>query len=97
MNAVLTAYTAEVYPTVVRARGSGLSAGATKADGVLILTLVVAAATAPSVGMTAALGVIPMVLAVIALVVFGPEARHKQLEQITAEELRRQTAGTVLH
>jgi MFS transporter, putative metabolite:H+ symporter len=92
LNAVLAAYTAEVYPTVVRARGSGLSAGATKAGGVLILALVVATVASPSVRVTAALGVIPMVLAVIALVVFGPETRHKQLEQITAEELRRQTA-----
>lgn len=88
LNAVLAAYTAEVYPTVVRARGSGLSAGATKAGGVLILALVVAAVAAPSVRVTAALGVIPMALAVIALVVFGPETRHKQLERITAEELR---------
>jgi putative MFS transporter len=92
LNAVLAAYTAEVYPTVVRARGSGLSAGATKAGGVLILALVVAAVAVPSVRITAALGVIPMVLAVIALILFGPETRHKQLERITAEELERQPA-----
>jgi hypothetical protein len=30
LNAVLAAYTAELYPIVVRARSSGLSAGATK-------------------------------------------------------------------
>jgi putative MFS transporter len=89
LNAVLAAYTAEVYPTVVRARGSGLSAGATKAGGVLILALVVAAVAAPSVRVTAALGVVPMALAIIAIIAFGPETRHKQLELITAEELRR--------
>jgi putative MFS transporter len=88
LNAVLAAYTAEVYPTVVRARGSGLSAGATKAGGVFILALVVAAVAVPSIRVTAALGVVPMALAVLALVVFGPETRHKQLERITAEELR---------
>jgi putative MFS transporter len=92
LNAVLAAYTAEIYPTVVRARGSGLSAGATKAGGVLILAMAVAAVAAPSVRLTAALGVIPMALAVVALVAFGPETRHKRLERITAEELHVQPA-----
>jgi putative MFS transporter len=92
LNSVLAAYTAEVYPTVVRARGSGLSAGATKASGVLILVLVATAVAAPSVRVTAAFGVIPMALAVVALVFFGPETRHKQLERITTEQLHRQAA-----
>lgn len=83
MNAVLAAYTAEIYPTAIRARGSGLSAGATKAGGVLILALAVVAVAAPSIRMTAAIGAIPMVLSVFVLVVFGPETRHKRLEQIT--------------
>ncbi|MFI9847624.1 MFS transporter [Nonomuraea sp. NPDC051941] len=87
LNAVLAAYTAEIYPTVIRARTSGLSAGATKAGGVLILALVVTAVAIPSVRVTAAVGVIPMALALIALIAFGPETRHKQLERITAEEL----------
>lgn len=87
LNSVLAAYTVEVYPTVVRARGSGLSAGATKAGGVLILAMVVAAVAVPSVRITAAIGVIPMAMAVIALIKFGPETRNKQLERITAEEL----------
>ncbi|MEU8140683.1 MFS transporter [Nonomuraea sp. NPDC048901] len=87
LNAVLAAYTAEIYPTVIRARTSGLSAGATKAGGVLILALVVTAVAIPSVRVTAAVGVIPMALAMIALIAFGPETRHKQLERITAEEL----------
>lgn len=92
LNAVLAAYTAEVYPTVVRARGSGISAGATKAGGVLVLALVVAAVAAPSVRITAALGVVPMALAVVALIAFGPETRNKQLERITAEELHHEPA-----
>ncbi|WP_433514365.1 MFS transporter [Nonomuraea sp. CA-143628] len=87
LNAVLAAYTAEIYPTVIRARTSGLSAGATKAGGVLILALVVTAVAIPSVRVTAAVGVVPMALAMIALIAFGPETRHKQLELITAEEL----------
>jgi MFS transporter, putative metabolite:H+ symporter len=87
MNAVLAAYTAEVYPTAIRARGSGVSAGATKAGGVLILALAVVAFAAPSIRMTAAVGAIPMMLAVVALAMFGPETRHKRLEQIRAGEL----------
>jgi putative MFS transporter len=87
LNAVLAAYTAEVYPTTVRARGSGLSAGATKAGGVVILTLVLIAFAAPSIRMTAVLGAVPMLAAVVAIAAFGPETRHKRLEQITAEEL----------
>ncbi|MGP4101352.1 MFS transporter [Nonomuraea sp. KM90] len=92
LNAVLAAYTAEIYPTVVRARTSGLSAGATKAGGVLILALVITAVAVPSVRVTAAVGVVPMALALIALIAFGPETRHKRLERITAEELR--SSGT---
>jgi len=87
LNAVLAAYTAEVYPTAIRARGSGVSAGATKAGGVLILALVLVAFTTPSIRMTAILGAAPMAAALIALAAFGPETRHKRLEQITAEEL----------
>jgi putative MFS transporter len=87
LNAVLAAYTAEVYPTVIRGRGSGLSAGATKAGGVAILALVLIAFAAPSIPVTAALGAVPMAGAVIAVAAFGPETRHKRLEQITAEEL----------
>ena len=87
LNSVLAAYSAEIYPTVIRARGSGLSAGATKAGGVAILALVVLAFAAPSVRITAAIGFIPMALAFIGLILFGPETRKKQLESITAEEL----------
>jgi putative MFS transporter len=87
LNAVLAAYTAEIYPTVVRARGGGLSAGATKAGGVLVLAA--AAIPAPSTRLTAAAGLIPMALSAAVLLAFGPETRRKQLERITAEELDR--------
>lgn len=92
LNAVLAAYTAEVYPTAVRARGSGVSAGATKTGGVAILSLVLIAFAAPSIRMTAVLGMVPMAAALIALGSFGPETRHKRLEQITIEELSDQPA-----
>lgn len=92
LNSVLAAYTAEVYPTVIRARGSGVSAGATKAGGVAILGLVLIAFAAPSIRMTAILGAVPMLGAVVAIAVFGPETRHKRLEEITAEELSTEVA-----
>lgn len=87
LNAVLAAYTAEVYPTAIRARGSGVSAGATKAGGVVILCLVLMAFSAPAIRMTAAFGAVPMAAALTVLAVFGPETRHRRLEQITLEEL----------
>jgi putative MFS transporter len=93
LNAILAAYTAEIYPTVVRARGSGLSAGAAKAGGVAILALVAAAAAAPSIRITASLALAPLALAVLAVAVFGPETRHKQLEQISAQESPAQVPG----
>jgi putative MFS transporter len=87
LTAVMVAYASEVYPTKVRARGSGLAAGATKFGGVLILTIVVLAIAAPSIRWTAVFGAVPLILAMIALVVFGVETKSKQLERITAEEL----------
>lgn len=85
--AVLIAYTSEVYPTRIRSRGTGLAAGASKAGGVLIIALVVAAIAPPSISATALIGAIPMVLAAIAVGVFGVETRKRRLEEITAEEL----------
>jgi putative MFS transporter len=85
--AVLIAYTSEVYPTRIRSRGTGLAAGASKAGGVVIIALVVAAITAPSIAVTALIGAIPMALAALAVAVFGVETRKRRLEEITADEL----------
>jgi putative MFS transporter len=84
---VAVAYASEVYPTRIRSRGTGLAAGATKFGGVIILAIVVAKVATPSIKATAIYGAIPMLLAIIALMVFGIETRKKQLERITAEEL----------
>jgi putative MFS transporter len=72
---VLAAYSSEIYPTRIRSRGSGLSAGVGKLGGVLVTILLVAGIAAPSIGLTALLGVVPLVLAVIAVAVFGVETR----------------------
>jgi MFS transporter, putative metabolite:H+ symporter len=87
LTAVMIAYASEVYPTKVRARGSGLAAGATKFGGVLILAIVAAAIAAPSIKLTALYGAIPLGLAIVAMMFFGVETKKKQLERITAEEL----------
>ncbi|MFI7421694.1 MFS transporter [Nonomuraea sp. NPDC049684] len=71
--AVLAAYSSEIYPTRVRSRGSGLSAGMGKAGGVAVTAVLVAGAAAPSIGTTALLGAVPLVLAVVAVLVFGVE------------------------
>lgn len=84
---VLSAYAAEIYPTRVRSRGSGLVAGFSKFGGVLIITLVVFAVAPPSIAATAIIGAISLILAAIAILFFGVETRKRKLEEITREEL----------
>jgi putative MFS transporter len=91
--AVLSAYSAEVYPTRIRSRGSGLAAAMTKAGGVLIISLVVAAVAAPSLRATATIGAIPMGLAAILAVFLVIETRRRRLEDITASELHVAAVG----
>jgi putative MFS transporter len=85
--AVLGAYTSEVYPTIFRARGSGLAAGASKAGGVVIIALTVAAVAAPSIRATALVATIPLVLAVGATILFGVETSRRRLDEISAGPL----------
>ncbi|MFC6879229.1 MULTISPECIES: MFS transporter [Actinomadura] len=73
--AVLAAYSSEIYPTRVRSRGSGLSAGVGKLGGVVVTLLLVAGIAAPSIGATALLGAVPLVLAVVVVALFGVETR----------------------
>lgn len=83
MTAILAAYSAEIYPTRVRSRGTGLSAGVSKAGGVLVIGLVAAAVTTPSITITALLGAVPIALAVLAVALFGPETHQRSLEEIS--------------
>lgn len=85
LAAVLTAYCAEVYPTRVRSRAAGLAAGTSKAGGVVIIALVVAALAAPSLTTTALIAGIPLILAIPALSVSGMETRRRALEDIIDE------------
>ena len=87
LTAVTAAYASEIYPTRIRARGTGLAAAGTKIGGVAILAAVAAALAAPSISVTAFLGAAPLVAAIVLIILFGVETRSKRLEQITAEEL----------
>ena len=89
LTAVTAAYASEIYPTRIRARGTGLAAASTKLGGVLILAAVAAALTTPSIAVTALLGAVPIVAAIVMLTFFGVETRRKSLEQITADEFAR--------
>lgn len=91
--AAVTAYAAEIYPTRVRSRGTGLAAGMTKAGGVAVLALAVAAATTPSITVTAILGAVPLLAGIGVLGRFGPETRRRGLEDIARAEFG-QPAGT---
>ena len=88
--AVLSAYSAEIFPTPLRSRGAGLAAGFSKAGGVVIIALVAIAFAPPSIAGTALIGAVPMALAAVAVAIFGTETRKRRLEEITAGQL---TAG----
>jgi putative MFS transporter len=87
--AVLSAYSAEIFPTTLRSRGAGLAAGFSKVGGLLIIALVVIAVAPPSIAGTALIGAIPMALAAIAVALFGTETRRRRLEEITASQLEK--------
>jgi len=84
---ILSAYAAEIYPTRIRSRGSGVVAGFSKFGGVLVIALVVFAVAPPSIAATAIIGAIPLLLAAFAIIFFGVETRKRQLEEITSEQL----------
>ena len=83
--AVVAGYAAEVYPTLIRSRGTGLAAGMTKAGGVLILAIVVAYKNVPSITATALIGAIPLLAAAVAFIWAGPETKARTLEDISVE------------
>ena len=93
VTAVLAVYSSEIYPTRIRSKGSGLAAAASKFGGVIIIGLVVLGVAAPSIASTTLIGAIPMTLAAIGIIFFGVETRNRQLEDITAEELKLSAAG----
>ncbi len=81
--AVLAAYSSEIYPTRIRSRGSGMSAGVGKLGGVIVTTVLVAGATIPSIGTTALLGAIPLLLAIATFAFFGVEPQAQTAGEST--------------
>ncbi|HEY5411395.1 MAG TPA: MFS transporter, partial [Caulobacteraceae bacterium] len=86
VGAIITVYASEVYPTGIRSRGTGLAAGVTKAGGVLIIALVVAATTTPSIALTAVIGAVPLLLGLAIFAWVGRETRNRRLEEISSAE-----------
>ncbi|CAN5322305.1 MFS transporter [soil metagenome] len=86
--AVLSVYSAEIYPTRIRSRGTGFAAGASKFGGVAIISLVAFGIATPSISTIAFIGAVPMTLAVVLVALFGVETRQRRLEDITAEQLK---------
>lgn len=66
---------------------AGNSVGAAKAGGVLIIGLVVLAATTPSIALTALIGGIPVVVGIAIFAWAGFETHSRRLEEITQVEL----------
>jgi putative MFS transporter len=86
LGAIAMVYASEVYPTRIRSRGAGIAAGATKAGGVLIIALVVAATTTPSIALTATIGVVPVIIGLLIFGWVGHETRSRRLEEISEAE-----------
>jgi putative MFS transporter len=84
MTATIGPYSAEVYPTSVRATGAGLAAGAGKFGGFLGQSAVVASLT-PALALAAGLVAAPVALAAVTLALAGHETRGKGLEETSGE------------
>lgn len=87
--AVVSVYSAEAYPTTLRARGAGLCAAMAKAGGVCIILFVILGLAPPAMRSIALYGAVPMTLAFLATLWLGTETRHRSLEQIGEHEPKR--------
>jgi putative MFS transporter len=86
LTAVALAYGAELFPTKLRSRGTGLAAAGSKAGGVIISAMVAASLAAPSIATTALICAVIVAVAAVLAAVFGMETRKRGLEEITASE-----------
>jgi putative MFS transporter len=83
MIAMLTPYSAELYPTKLRATGTGISASSSKAGGVVGPPAVAFILSAfPGLGVPALSLAVPLVAAAVALWFNGRETTGKRLEEI---------------
>jgi len=86
--AMLSPYTAEVYPTRLRGTGSGLGASASKLGGLVGGIATATGITGVTAGMTqpAVLVSIPMIIAALLVAAKGIETRGRRLEELAAHE-----------
>ena len=85
--AMLSPYTAEVFPTRLRGTGSGVSAGSSKLGGLLGAVGTVTGVISVSTGMLrpALLVSIPLAIAAIVVAISGLETRGRPLEELVDE------------
>ncbi|MGH3712329.1 MAG: MFS transporter [Micromonosporaceae bacterium] len=89
MIAMIAPYTTELYPTGMRASGSGLTAGASKVGGMVGPVLIGALATTTPLRLLALLTALPVVGATVALGVNGRETSGKPLPEQIAPTVNR--------
>jgi putative MFS transporter len=95
VSAMAAVYASEIYTTRIRSLGTGLAAGATKLGGVLIIALVVAAATTPSITLTAIVGVAPVIVGLAVFAWASRETRNRRLEELEEMAIQRPTEEAV--
>lgn len=81
--AMLTPYSSEVYPTQIRARGTGLAGVCARSGGFLAVGIVLIGIAPPTLRGAALLGAVPTALAAIAIARYGVETRRRRLEEIS--------------
>ena len=79
----LSPYSAEIYPTLMRGRGSGLAAGASKIGGVLVLAMASLALSPPGLVGSALVSALAVALSLVLLWKKGIETRAMALEDIS--------------
>jgi putative MFS transporter len=90
---VVAAYSSEVFPTEVRARGGGAATSASRIGGVLIVLSVVFSVVSPSIEAMAVAAAAAIVVALAVFVPAGIETRQRSLETITREDLAPGSVG----
>ena len=82
LSSVLGVYSSEIYPTNIRSRGAGLSAGIGKFGGILIIAMTTFAIVAPTILTISLFGAITLTIAVLLVAKYGTETRNRSLEAI---------------
>jgi MFS transporter, putative metabolite:H+ symporter len=91
--AVLTPYSSEVYPTLVRARGTGLAGMCARGGGLIGVGGVAAGIAPPGLTGAAVVGAVPAVLAALAVARYGVETRRRRLEEIAVVQPAGEMSG----